>query len=466
MQFNEIYEECGVFAIYNNNYAAINCILGLHAIQHRGQESFGIVTSDNTNFYSYYSNEQVNTIFTQQSKIDHLLGNIAIGHVRYSTSGSKTGMQPIILDCQFGKLAIAHNGNLINALQIRESLIKKGRIFSSDIDTEVIAHLIAMNTQDTILDNIIYALQNIKGAYSLVILINNTLVCCRDPYGIRPLVLGMLDNVYVIASETCALDIVGAQFVRDILPGELITINQSNTLTSYFPFEKQKSSFCIFEYVYFARPDSIMENKSVYEIRKNIGRELAIENPVPKDTNMVIPIPDSGVPAALGFAEYTNIPFEFGIIRNHYIGRTFIQPHDHIRNIGVKLKHNPNSSILKGKNIVLIDDSIVRGTTLKNIIALLHKAGVKQIHLRISSPPTIHSCFYGIDTPEESKLIANNLSKADIIKLLGCDSLHFLSINGLYKAICNTKRNNVPQYCDACFTGDYPIGKIDTNNVY
>ena len=458
MHFNEIYEECGVFAIQNNQFAAVNCILGLHALQHRGQESFGIITSKNNTFYCYYSNEQVNSIFNQQSKIDILVGNTAIGHVRYSTSGSKLGVQPITLDSKFGKLAIAHNGNLTNTKKTRKFLIEKGCIFSSDIDTEVIAHLIAINTQNTLFNNITYALQTIEGAYSLVMLINDTLICCRDPSGIRPLVLGTLDNSYIVTSETCSLDIVGAKFVRDILPGELITIDKNNTLTSSFPLKKQKSSFCIFEYVYFARPDSIMENKSIYEIRKNIGKELARENPIPQDTHMIVPVPDSGVPAALGFAEYTKIPFEFGIIRNHYIGRTFIQPNDHIRNMGVKLKHNANSSILKDKIIILIDDSLVRGTTLKNIITLLHKAGAKQIHLRISSPPTIKSCFYGIDTPEESKLIANRLSKTEIAQTLGCDSLYFLSIDGLYKAICNTKRNNItPQYCDACFTGDYPI---------
>ncbi|AAZ68141.1 amidophosphoribosyltransferase [Ehrlichia canis] len=462
MQFKEVYEECGIFAIQNNRRAAVNCILGLHALQHRGQESFGIVTSEDNKLYCHYSNEQVNSMFNQQPKINLLLGKSAIGHVRYSTSGSKIGVQPITLDCKFGKLAIAHNGNLTNATQIRNSLTEKGCIFSSDIDTEVIAHLIAINTQATLLNNITNALKTINGAYSLVILVNGTIICCRDPAGIRPLVLGILDNSYIVASETCSLDIVGAQFVREISPGELIIIDQNNTLTSSFPFKKQKSSFCIFEYVYFARPDSIINNKSVYEIRKNIGKELAIENPVPKDTHMVVPVPDSGVPAALGFSEYTKIPFEFGIIRNHYVGRTFIQPSNYVRNMGVKLKHNANASILKDKIIILIDDSLVRGTTLKNIITLLHKAQVKEIHLRISSPPTINSCFYGIDTPEESKLIANKLSTTEIKNELGCDSIYFLSINGLYKAINNTTRNNSsPQYCDACFTGDYPIGKIE-----
>ena len=462
MQFKEVYEECGIFAIQNNRRAAVNCILGLHALQHRGQESFGIVTSEDNKLYCHYSNKQVNSMFNQQHKINLLLGKSAIGHVRYSTSGSKIGAQPITLDCKFGKLAIAHNGNLTNATQIRNSLTEKGCIFSSDIDTEVIAHLIAINTQATLLNNITNALKTINGAYSLVILVNGTIICCRDPAGIRPLVLGILDNSYIVASETCSLDIVGAQFIREVSPGELITIDQNNTLTSSFPFKKQKSSFCIFEYVYFARPDSIINNKSVYEIRKNIGKELAIENPAPKDTHMVVPVPDSGVPAALGFSEYTKIPFEFGIIRNHYVGRTFIEPSNYVRNMGVKLKHNANASILKDKIIILIDDSLVRGTTLKNIITLLHKAQVKEIHLRISSPPTINSCFYGIDTPEESKLIANKLSTTEIKNELGCDSIYFLSINGLYKAINNTTRNNSsPQYCDACFTGDYPIGKIE-----
>ncbi|KJV69293.1 amidophosphoribosyltransferase [Candidatus Neoehrlichia procyonis] len=463
MQFNEIYEECGVFAIKNNRHAGLNCILGLHALQHRGQESFGIVTSDesdNNDLHTYHSHGYVNDILNKTNAIDALPGTLSIGHVRYSTSSDKTKMQPIVANCKFGKLAIAHNGNLINAKKIRHNLIEQGCKFSSEIDTEVIVHLVATSNEDTLVNSIIFALKQIKGAYSLVIMTKNTLIGIRDPAGIRPLTLGICKKSYALASETCALDIIGFNAVRDINPGELIIINKDNKITSLFPLQYNKPSFCIFEYIYFARPDSIMENRSIYETRKNIGIELAIENPPPNNIDMIVPVPDSGIPAAIGYSSHTKIPFEFGMIRSHYIGRTFIQPTVQIRNMSAKLKHSANSAILKNKNIILIDDSIVRGTTLKSIISLLRNAGAKHIHLRISSPPTKYSCFYGIDTPDESKLIANNFSITELVEILQCDSLAFLSINGLYKAIRNTHRNTQnPQYCDACFTGYYPIGK-------
>ncbi|QXK92254.1 amidophosphoribosyltransferase [Neoehrlichia mikurensis] len=463
MPFNEIHEECGVFAIKNNRHAGLNCILGLHALQHRGQESFGVVTSDESdhdNFHIYHSHGYVNDIFNKANAIDALSGTLSIGHVRYSTSGDKMQMQPIITNCKFGKLAIAHNGNLINTEEIRHNLIKQGYKFSSKIDTELIANLIAISSEEDFINSIIFALKQIKGAYSLVIMTKNTLIGVRDPSGIRPLTLGICKKSYALASETCAFNITGFTTVRDIKPGELIIINKDNKVTSLFPLESYKPSFCIFEYVYFARPDSIMANQSIYEIRKNIGIELSIENPPPNDTDMIVPVPDSGIPAAIGYSSHTKIPFEFGIIRNHYVGRTFIQPTAQTRNMSIQLKHSANSSVLKNKSIVLIDDSIVRGTTLKSIISLLRKAGAKYIHLRISSPPTKYSCFYGIDTPNASQLIANNFSIAELVEILQCDSLAFLSIDGLYKAICNTNRNmQKPQYCDACFTGEYPIGK-------
>ncbi|WP_339046185.1 amidophosphoribosyltransferase [Candidatus Mesenet endosymbiont of Agriotes lineatus] len=457
-----MHEECGIFAIACNIKAASNCALGLHALQHRGQESFGIVTSNNNNLFSLHLQGQVNSIFNNMEGIEKLHGRHAIGHVRYSTSGDKSTIQPIVSSCRFGEMAIAHNGNLINATNLTAELTKKGCVFKSSVDTEVVSHLIKISNKETFLDSLIDALNQVKGAYSFVAMTTDEIVGLRDPAGIRPLVLGKVDDAYVLASETCALDIIGASLIRELEAGEVITISKDGKLKSFFPFVREKLSFCIFEYIYFSRPDSVIENQSVYEVRKEIGSVLAQESPPPQDVDMIIPVPDSGIPAAIGYANQSGLPLEFGIIRNHYIGRTFIQPTEQIRNIGVRLKHNTNNHILKNKSIVLIDDSIVRGTTLKKIVFLLLNAGVREIHLRISSPPIKHSCFYGIDTPQREKLMANNFSVEEMIKIMSVSSLNFLSIEGLYHAVKKIKRNDEsPQYCDACFTGNYPI---DINN--
>ncbi|MDD9331363.1 MAG: amidophosphoribosyltransferase [Wolbachia sp.] len=458
---DEMHEECGVFGISCNNNSAFNSVLGLHALQHRGQEFFGVVTSNNNKLYSYHFAGQISSILDDVDEIKKSLpGNYAIGHVRYSTSGSKFGAQPMFSSSKFGDFAIAHNGNLINTSLVRKQLIKQGCIFQSDIDTEVALHLVATSTKGSFLEGFIDALKQIQGAYSFVAMNRDIIIGVRDPAGIRPLALGKLDDSYVLASETCAFDIVNANFIREIKPGELVTIDQNGQLTSMFPFVQQKSSFCIFEYVYFSRPDSIMEDKSIYEMRKEIGRTLARESLPDNNADMVIPIPDSGIPAAIGYSEQSGLPMELGIIRNHYIGRTFIQPTAEVRKVRIKLKFNANKYILKDKNIVLIDDSIVRGSTIKSLIFVLKDAGVKEIHLKISSPPIKHSCFYGIDTPECKDLIAANQSIEEIKEGIGVDSLAFLSIDGLYHAVKAEKRNNAtPQYCDACFTGDYPMGK-------
>lgn len=455
-----LHEECGVFGISCGNNAAFNSILGLHALQHRGQESFGVVTSQNGKVYSYHFPGQVSSVLDDIDEIKSSLpGNYAIGHVRYSTSGSKYGVQPMLSSSKFGDFAIAHNGNLIKTQALREQLIQKGCIFQSDIDTEIVLHLVAASTKDTFLESFIDALKQVQGAYSFVAINQDMVIGVRDPAGIRPLVLGKLNDSYVLASETCALDIVNANFVREIKPGELVTIDRNGKLTSVFPFLQQKSSFCVFEFIYFSRPDSIMENRSIYDIRKAIGRTLAKESPQNSNADIVVPIPDSGIPAAIGYSEHSGLPMELGIIRNHYIGRTFIQPTAEVRKVRVKLKYNANKHILKDKNIVLIDDSIVRGSTLKNIILILKDAGVKQIHLKISSPPIKYSCFYGIDTPDCKDLVAANLSIEEMKESIGVDSLAFLSIEGLYYAVKKEKRNSTaPQYCDACFTGNYPIG--------
>ncbi|WP_168464386.1 amidophosphoribosyltransferase [Wolbachia endosymbiont of Ctenocephalides felis wCfeT] len=459
---DEVHEECGVFSINCNENAIFNSILGLHALQHRGQESFGIVASDNSKLHSYHFQGQVSSVFDDVEEIRKSLpGNHAIGHVRYATSGSKLGAQPISGNSEkFGDFAVAHNGNLINVSSTREQLIEQGYVFQSDIDTEVIVHLIAGSTKGNFLEGFIDALKQINGAYSLVAINQETIIGVRDPAGIRPLVLGKLGDSYVLASETCALDIINAEFVREIQPGELVVINPDGELTSVFPFVQQKSSFCIFEYVYFSRPDSIMENRSIYDTRKEIGKTLAQESPPQNNIDMIVPIPDSGIPAAIGYAEHSGLPMELGIIRNHYIGRTFIQPTAEVRKVRIKLKFDANKHILKGKNIILIDDSIVRGSTLRNVVVMLKNAGVGEIHLKISSPTIKYSCFYGIDTPDCKDLIAANQSIEEMTKSICVDSLAFLSVDGLYQAVKGETRNDtVPQYCDACFTGNYPIGK-------
>lgn len=459
--FDKLKEECGIFAIYGSSDASVNTALGLHALQHRGQEAAGIVTMSDENYSVHFADGLVADNFTAADVVKKLEGNSAIGHVRYSTAGKKTArnFQPIYAELSLGFLALAHNGNLTNAARLRKSLINRGAIFQSTMDTEVIIHLIALSQKPTLQEKIIDAASQIEGAFSLVVIHKDGVIALRDPYGVRPLSLGKLGDAYVVASETCAFDIIGAKFERDIEHGELISITKDG-INSCEPFAKKPSKFCIFEYVYFARPDSHVEGKNVYEMRKNIGRELAREIKI--DADVVVPIPDSGVPAAIGYASESKIPFELGIIRNHYVGRTFIEPTDRIRHFGVKLKHNANLSVIKGKRVILIDDSIVRGTTSKKIVQMIRDAGAKEVYMLIASPPTISPCFYGVDTPDKKDLIASHMTCDEIKKMIGADHLGYISIEGLYRAITAGKRDsNEPQYCDACFTDEYPIRLTD-----
>ncbi len=454
---DKFHEECGVFGIYGNPDASAHTALGLHALQHRGQEAAGVVSYDGEHFHSHRALGVVGDNFSNQKVIDRLPGNMAIGHVRYSTTGDTVfrNIQPLFADFEFGGLAVAHNGNLTNAYTTRQALVRKGCIFQSTSDTETIIHLIAMSEYSTVVDRMIDALRQVEGAYSLVALTREKLFGVRDPLGIRPLVLGRFGDSYIIASETCALDIIGAEFIRDVEPGEIVIIDRKG-LRSIKPFGKAPSKFCIFEYIYFARPDSTMEGMNIYTVRKRIGAALARENPVKAD--LVVPVPDSGGPAALGYAEQSGIPYEMGIIRNHYVGRTFIEPSDHIRHLGVKLKHNANAAYLKDKSVVLIDDSIVRGTTSLKIVEMVRNAGAREIHMRISSPPIKQSCFYGIDTPSNAELLAANMDIDEIASHIGVDSLAYLTFDGLYQAVCGEDRDSKqPQFCDACFSGDYPV---------
>lgn len=455
------HEECGLFGIYGHVDAAAHTALGLHALQHRGQEAAGIVTFDGEQFHGHRALGLVGDNFSSHDVIGRLKGTMAVGHVRYSTTGETflRNVQPLFADLKFGGLAVAHNGNLTNAYMLRKALVQRGCIFQSTTDTETIIHLVAISEYSTVVDRMIDALRQVQGAYSLVGLTRRKLIGVRDPYGVRPLVLGRLGESHILASETCALDIIGAQFVRDIDAGEIVVIDEKG-IRSIKPFGKVPKRFCIFEYIYFSRPDSSFENKNVYEVRKRIGRELARESHVESD--LVVPVPDSGVPAAIGYAGEAGIPFELGIIRNHYVGRTFIEPTDQIRHLGVRLKHNANVGQLRGKRVVLVDDSIVRGTTSVKIVAMVRGAGAKEVHVRISSPPTTHSCFYGIDTPERSQLLASKYDVAAMAKHIGADSLAFISLDGLYRAVGGEPREAArPQYCDACFTGDYPIPLTD-----
>lgn len=459
---DKLHEECGVFGIYGHPESAAMTALGLHALQHRGQEAAGIVSYDGTDFYAHKAMGLVDATFSKQSIIDKLKGHAAIGHNRYSTTGeaSLRNVQPIYADLALGGFAVAHNGNLTNAAAIRENLVNRGSLFQSTSDTEVIVHLMAMSGKTGAVERLIEAVNEIKGAYSLVAVTDDMLIGVRDPNGIRPLVLGKLGGSYIMTSETCALDIIGADFVRDVEAGEMVIVDKSGVRTLR-PFAKTQKRFCIFEYVYFARPDSMLEGHSVYEMRKNIGAELARESAVP-NADVVVPVPDSGVPGAIGYSQASGVPFELGIIRNHYVGRTFIEPTAQIRHLGVKLKHNANKAYLKDKIVVLVDDSIVRGTTSKKIVEMVRQAGAKEVHMRISSPPTAFSCFYGIDTPSTEDLVAHTHTQAQIAAMIGVDSLAYISIDGLYRAVGETKRNNdVPQYCDACFTGDYPVELVD-----
>jgi amidophosphoribosyltransferase len=457
-----LHEECGVFGIFGHADAGALTVLGLHALQHRGQEAAGIVTYDRGQFIAERHAGLVGDIFGRNSPASaNLKGRFAVGHVRYSTAGGSNArnIQPIFADLAGGGLAVAHNGNLTNAGTLREELVAQGSIFQSTSDTETIVHLTARSTCQRLVDKLIDALCQVEGAYSLVALTSKKLIGVRDPFGVRPLVLGMLEGAYILASETCALDIIGAQFVRDIAPGELVVITEEG-LQSHFPFKQQKYRFCVFEYIYFARPDSTIEGRNVYEARKRIGNVLAEEAPATAD--MVIPVPDSGVPAALGFANQAGIPFELGIIRNHYVGRTFIEPSDRIRHLGVRLKHSPNRAKLKGQRVVLVDDSIVRGTTSKKIVEMVRDAGALEVHFRVASPPTTHSCFYGVDTPNTGELLAHRMDVEEMRRFIGADSLAFISMNGLYRAMGRDERKReAPSFCDACFSGDYPIALTD-----
>ena len=381
--------------------------------------------------------------------------------MRYSTTGGSyaRNIQPMYADLAGGAIALAHNGNLTNANVLREYLVREGAIFQSTSDTEVIVHLVARSSARLVVDRLVDALKQVEGAYSLVALTAKKLIGVRDPWGVRPLVLGELDGAPILASETCALDIIGARYIRDIEAGEMVVATK-DSIESYRPFQVQPKRFCIFEYVYFARPDSVMEGHSVYAARKSIGEQLAREAPV--DADLVIPVPDSGVPAALGYAAASGLPFELGIIRNHYVGRTFIEPSDPIRHLGVRLKHNPNRALLKGKRVILVDDSIVRGTTSKKIVEMVRDAGAAEVHFRIASPPTTHSCFYGVDTPNKEELLAHRMTVEEMRRYICADSLAFVSIDGLYRAVGEARRNShAPQFCDACFTGQYPIELTD-----
>ena len=462
LESDTLHEECGVFGIYGHSDAGALVVLGLHALQHRGQEAAGIVTFDEGHFIAERHVGLVGDAFGRKTDAaKNLKGEFAVGHVRYSTAGGSNArnIQPIFADLSGGGLAIAHNGNLTNAHTLRTELVAEGAIFQSTSDTETIVHLAARSPCIRIVDKLIDALRKVEGAYSLVALTSKKLIGVRDPHGVRPLVLGMLEGAPILASETCALDIIGAEFVRDVKPGEMIVVTKDG-IESHFPFKPQPHRFCVFEYIYFARPDSNLEGRNVYEARKRIGQVLAKEASASAD--MVIPVPDSGVPAALGYAEAAGIPFELGIIRNHYVGRTFIEPSDRIRHLGVRLKHNPNRAKLKGKRVVLVDDSIVRGTTSKKIVEMVRDAGAREVHFRVASPPTTHSCFYGVDTPNTDDLLAHRMDVEGMRRFIGADSLAFITMNGLYRAMEVPARDaNAPSFCDACFSGEYPIELTD-----
>jgi amidophosphoribosyltransferase len=442
---------CGIFGIYNHLEAANLAYLGLYALQHRGQESAGIVSSDNRQLHDYRQMGLVSEVFTKDI-LKRLPGKNAIGHVRYSTAGSSEikNAQPFAVDYYKGSLAIAHNGNLTNAFLIKSELESKGSIFQSNMDTEVIVHLIARSKEKSFLERTVHALKQVEGAYSLLILTEKEMVAARDPFGFRPLVLGRLKDAPVVASETCAFDLIGAKFVREIEPGEILLINEEG-IKSFKPFPHKPPHQCIFEFIYFARPDSFLFNRNVYEVRKAFGLQLAMESSA--EVDMVVPIPDSGFPAALGFAAESKIPLELGMIRNHYIGRTFIEPEQRIRHFGVKIKLNPVRELLKGKRILTVDDSIVRATTSRKINKMFRNAGANEVHVRISSPPITHPCFFGIDTPKRSELIASSHMVKEIQKFINASSLHYLSLGGLKKCM----REDAESFCYACFTGDYPI---------
>ena len=458
-------EECGVFGVIGVSDAAAITALGLHALQHRGQEAAGITTFDGKQFHSERRLGLVGDNFNRQSVMDQLKGDAAVGHVRYSTTGGNglRNVQPLFADLDTGGFAVAHNGNLTNALAVRRELVRNGAICQSTSDTEVILHLIALSRKRSIIERFIDALRQIEGAYALACLTNGMLIGARDPVGIRPLVLGRLGDGYILASETCALDIVGATFVREIQNGEIVVIT-SEGVTSHRPFPPRPARPCIFEYIYFARPDSVVGGRNVYTMRRNMGIELA--NEAPADIDVVVPIPDSGVPAVIGFASAINRPFELGIIRNHYVGRTFIEPQQEIRKLGVKLKHSANAAVIRGKRIVLIDDSVVRGTTSKKLVTMMYEAGAREVHMRIACPEIKHGDFYGIDTPSKTELLAANMSVEEMRQFMGATSLAFLTVEGLYRSMGFGARDAAcPQFTDHCFTGDYPTDLTDQSGL-
>ena len=458
---DKLREECGIFGISDHENASALVALGLHALQHRGQEGCGIVAFDGKNYHSEKRQGLVGDHFTNKETLKRLPGNFAVGHNRYSTTGetSLRNIQPFFADLHMGGLSVAHNGNLTNALLLRETLVKEGSIFRTTSDTETIVQLIARSKREKFKDKLIDTLFQIQGGYALVLLTNKKLVGVRDPFGIRPLVIGKLKNSYIFASETCALDIVGATFVRKVDNGEIVII-ENNKMQSIKPFPKQKERPCVFEYIYFARPDSLIDDKCAYEYRKNLGAQLAKETDVKAD--LVVPVPDSGVPAALGYAEESKKKFELGLIRNHYVGRTFIEPTQNIRSLGVKLKLSSTKTIVKDKSIILIDDSLVRGTTCHKIVKVLYESGAKEVHVRIACPEIKYPDFYGVDMPTKVELLAHKRNNKEMCKYIKAKSLKFLSLDGLYDALINEKRNSsYPQFCDHYFTGDYPIKPHD-----
>jgi amidophosphoribosyltransferase len=454
-------EECGVFGIYGHPDAAAITALGLHALQHRGQEAAGIVSYDGKRFHSERRLGLVGDTFSKRDIIDRLPGSVAIGHVRYSTTGETVlrNVQPLFAELNAGGFAVGHNGNLTNGLTLRRQLVGEGAMMQSTTDTEMILHLVARSRRGRFMDKFIEALRQLEGAYSLVALTNKKLIGARDPLGIRPLVYGELDGCPIFTSETCALDIIGARYVRDIENGEIVVFSEDGAQTLK-PFPPMPPRPCIFEYIYFARPDSVVGGHSVYQIRKRMGHELAAE--APAEADVVVPVPDSGVPASIGYSQTSGIPYELGIIRNHYVGRTFIQPTQSIRELGVRLKHNANRAVVAGKRIVLIDDSLVRGTTSVKIVRMMREAGAKEVHFRIASPPITHPDYYGIDTPERDKLLAANHDVEGMRRFIGADSLAFLTVDGVYRAMGEERRDPArPQFTDHCFTGEYPTALTD-----
>jgi amidophosphoribosyltransferase len=464
---DKLKEECGVYGVIGVNDAANFVALGLHALQHRGQEAGGIISyAPQTGFNSAHRFGYVRDNFTKAGLMETLPGAIAIGHVRYSTAGSKGAtsirdVQPFFGEFSMGGAAIAHNGNITNAMALRRELIERGSIFQSSSDSECIIHLMALSLQRNIPERMKDALRRVEGAYSIVAMTRTKLMGVRDPLGVRPLVLGRVGEGWVLSSETCALDIIGAEFIREIEPGEMVVISAESGVQSYHPFEPARPRFCIFEHVYFSRPDSILGGRSVYETRRQIGVELAREAPVEAD--LVCPVPDSGTPAAIGYSQESGIPYAMGIIRNQYMGRTFIEPTEQIRNMGVRLKLNVNRALIRGKRVILVDDSVVRGTTSLKIKEMIMDAGAAEVHFRIASPPTAWPCFYGVDTPERDKLLASRMSEEEMRAHIGVDSLRFISLDGLYRAVGEAQGRNAehPQYCDACFSGEYPVRPSD-----